>query len=180
MVLALASESRFTAVEAFASLAPSRHESRLFEDHAALDEVDRTLAKARSLLEKSKAKLAEGGDTKTVKATAPQIEVANGLPFFASKAPTSRDSVIHEGENGITTDGEKMAQLSEEEEWETKPISQVFSNEMKENEDVYSLASQQLASRDVAASIWDLRKSLQGEDYRKIFDKKNRFIGEDV
>jgi len=80
----------------------------------------------------------------------------------------------------VTADGEKMAKLSEEEPWEYRSLLDVFENERDVNEDVYSKASQQLAQRDVAASIYNLRKELKTEDYRKIFDKRNRFIGEDA
>mmetsp|Transcript_11998 Transcript_11998/g.20342 ORF Transcript_11998/g.20342 Transcript_11998/m.20342 type:complete len:100 (+) Transcript_11998:332-631(+) len=80
----------------------------------------------------------------------------------------------------ITTDGEKMAQLSEDEKWEERSLNEVFQSEVGEAEDVYSMAAQQLADRDVAMSIFNLRKSMMNEDYRAIFDKKNRFIGEDT
>lgn len=106
------------------------------------------------------------------------------LPFFASRQAldpvNKRQRVIKtvdESTGLITTDGEKMAKLSEEEEWEVRTLFEVFENEISDR-DVYSATSQQLASRDVAASIWNLRKTLQSEDYKKIFDEKNRFIGE--
>lgn len=73
----------------------------------------------------------------------------------------------------FTTDGDLMAKLSEEEEWEPRPLLQVFSNERKTTP-----TQDHLADRDVAASIYGLRKSLQLEDFQKIFDKRNRFIGE--
>jgi cytochrome c1 len=131
-------------------------------------------------LEKSKAKLASkeriaNGENKTV----------NPLPFFASaeqRAAHSRDAVIKstDAETGlVTADGERMAALSETEEWEARSLSDVFQNEMEENEDVYSITSKQLAKRDLAASVGDLRKTLNMDDYRRIFDKRNRFIGED-
>ena len=73
----------------------------------------------------------------------------------------------------FTTDGDKMAELSEEEEWESRPLLEVFESEIEDT------SSSVLNERDVAASIFNLRKTLQMEDYRKIFDKRNRFIGED-
>ena len=132
------------------------------------DDITKLQEKARALLEKSKAKLVEKEAQK------------KRLPFFATM-DSNRDSVIKSrNESGlITTDGEKMAKLSETEAWERRSLLDVFESEMSENADVYSLASQQLAERDVAASIRNLRKELQMEDYMRIFDKKNRFIGED-
>lgn len=143
------------------------------------EEIDRGLDKARALLEKSKAKLlASNGNG----------ECGSGeqLPFFAQRAPTakpSRDGIVkfkNEETGLVTADGEKMAELSEQEEWEERSLLEVFQNEIKENEDVYSTASEQLQERDVAASIYNLRKVLQTEDYKRIFDKSNRFIGEDI
>lgn len=148
------------------------------------DEVDQSLQRAKELLDKAKAKMA----TKARASQAP----TDSLPFFACLeiqhraigGSANRDTMIIKAKNEETglviADGEKMAEISEREEWERRGILDVFQNEIDEDEDVYSLASQQLASRDVAASIWNLRKSLQQEDYQKIFDKKNIFIGEDT
>jgi cytochrome c1 len=131
-------------------------------------------------LEKSKAKLASreriaNGESKT----------ADPLPFFASaeqRAARTREAVIKstDAKTGlVTADGERMAALSETEQWEARPLSDVFENEMGENEDVYSITSKQLANRDLAASVGDMRKTLHMDDFRRIFDKRNRFIGED-
>jgi hypothetical protein len=51
----------------------------------------------------------------------------------------------------------------------------VFESEIEEESEV----SKSIAKRDVASSVRNLRKSLQNEDYDKIFDRKNFFIGED-
>jgi len=166
-----------------------------------LDDVASRLERAKAILAKSKEKLAEkeqqellNGSAAT--ATATPNGAANGaangatngeepsLPFFASRVvppQRRRETVIKtmdEMTGLITTDGEKMATLSEQEEWELRGLLEVFENEI-EGDDVYSMASKQLAERDVAASIWNLRKTLQTEDYQRIFDRKNFFIGED-
>ena len=144
------------------------------------DDITRLQRKARQLLEKSKAKLASIEEKEQTKAAASTAEAA-AVPFFATSVP-SREGVIksRNAETGLlVADGERMAALSEKEEWENRSLLEVFENEMAENEDVYSLASQQLAARDVAASIFDLRKQLQTDDYKKIFNKRNPFIGED-
>lgn len=140
------------------------------------EEIERQLAKARELLAKTKAKLGQ-----EIVDDAKADESGDGaVPFFATVTP-GRENVIKSRDEKtglITTDGEKMAQLSEDEQWEGRPISEVFENEIED--DVYSMAAQQLADRDVAMSIFNLRKSMMNEDYRAIFDKKNRFIGEDT
>lgn len=148
------------------------------------DEINRGLNKAREILEKSKAKLAASQDNDNNNNNNRSSSISSGeqLPFFATAKP-SRDGIVKwkDEETGlVTADGEKMAKLSEQEEWEERSLLEVFQNEMDENEDVYSMASEQLADRDVAASIFNLRKVLQTEDYRRIFDKKNRFIGDDI
>lgn len=143
-------------------------------------EVNRRLARAREVLAKSKAKMESKG-TKT------QEKTTVAVPFYATKTailnPRRRERLskaFNEQTGLVQADGDKMAALSEQEEWEYRSLLEVFRNEIKENGDVYSDTSQQLASRDVAASIWNLRKTMQTEDYQRIFDKRNWFIGEDM
>ena len=156
------------------------------------EEVQKRLAQARAVLAKSKAKLESRQQQQQQEASSDASKPAAAatstapLPFFAAKKatkdPQRKDKLIKSKDDKtglITADGEVMAAMSEVEEWERRSLLEVFENEMDENEDVYSLASQQLAERDVVASIWNLRKSMKTEDYMKIFDKKNRFIGED-
>jgi hypothetical protein len=90
----------------------------------------------------------------------------------------------------ITIDGEKLAARSEQEQWEFRSLAQVFSEDNSDNNSAVSVGqparmtasstrSEPLADRDVLASIYNLRLQLQKEDYHRIFDAKNRFIGED-
>jgi hypothetical protein len=152
------------------------------------DEINQGVLRARALLEKTKAKLAaqaaskalseansdDGGDEKT-----------EAVPFFAASSQPAgavdntqrRDQVTKyrdEATGLITTDGEKMAAMSESEVWETRSLL-----DMNDTVPDKSTASKRLADRDVAASIFNMRRHLQVNDYRKIFDTKNRFIGED-
>mmetsp|Transcript_60576 Transcript_60576/g.174789 ORF Transcript_60576/g.174789 Transcript_60576/m.174789 type:complete len:186 (-) Transcript_60576:89-646(-) len=135
------------------------------------DDVSSQLKRAKELIAKTKAKMeakekeSEGGGK-------------SKLPFFASKKKAAesgdkKDKVVKavNDEGLITTDGALMAQLSEAEEWEVRSLLDVFENEIKDQKDP-------LADRDVAASILGLRKVLQTEDYKQIFDQRNRFIGE--
>ena len=46
------------------------------------------------------------------------------------------------------------------------------------NDDGTGKTSSSLADRDVASSIYNLRKMLRNEDFMKVFDSRNRFIGE--
>ena len=137
-------------------------------------EINRGLDRARTVLEKSKAKL-------IAKEQQQKVEKEDELPFFATgQRSVSRDGVIKfvDERTGLrVADGERMAAISEHEDWEMRSISQVFESEI---EDAYTLANRQLGQRDVAASIWNLRQSLHNDDYRRIFDTKNRFIGEDI
>jgi len=66
-----------------------------------------------------------------------------------------------------------MAALSETEDWEARSFGDIFAD------DTDDLIDDGLASRDVAASIFNLRMRLNDADYRRVFDKRNRFIGED-
>lgn len=137
------------------------------------DEITKQVERAKALLEKSKAKMQ--AKEQELEATSPK----NGakIPFFASKEKSNgnkKEKVTKtENEEGlITTDGEMMAKLSEAEEWEVRGLLDVFENEQKDS------TPDPFADRDVAGSIFNLRKTLQTEDFQKIFDKRNRFIGE--
>jgi hypothetical protein len=157
------------------------------------EEIDRQLEKARAVLAISRAKLGASSSAAEddIAETEDPIEqqqrrgaIASNVPFFATTTPGG-DSTSHKKkekviknknkETGLfTTDGDLMAKLSEQEEWEPRPLLEVFRNERKAS----STDKDSLADRDVAASIFNLRKSLQLEDYQKIFDTRNRFIGE--
>lgn len=161
------------------SLSEPSEDKKTYNNDPEMDQqINKELAKAKSLIEKSKAKLkareADGGQESST-------ETTGGLPFFA-KRTIDRERIVkakNETTGLITADGEAMAAISEQEDWEARPINEVFESEVGEKLDKYSVASQQLAQRDVAASVWNLRKQLQNEDYQKIFDKRNYFIGED-
>ena len=151
--------------------------SRIFQagisGSAEKDEITEQLERAKALIAKSKAKIEANGNGESSSDGGKERNV----PFFASKDKINKkDRVIkyQDEDTGLfTTDGDKMAQLSEEEEWESRPLLEVFESEIEDN------SSSSLNERDVAASIFGLRKTLQTEDYRRIFDKSNRFIGED-
>ena len=136
------------------------------------DDISRQVERAKELVKKSKAKLAARQEQE-------QAGEGGELPFFAmSKQPVAdkRGQVTKstDGNGLITTDGEKMARLSEDEEWEARAFADVFKSENEQ----YRLVNEQHSDRDVAASMYNLRVTLQNEDYRKIFNERNRFIGE--
>lgn len=140
-------------------------------------EVEKELKRARDLLEKIKAKLA-AKEVFSKKAD-------DSIPFFASRqfqrSIPSREGVVkHKDEKTglITADGERMAKISEEEEWEMRPIYNVFDDETDASNRSNG-PSVPVPSRDMAADIFNLRKQLQKGDYETIFDKRNIFIGED-
>ena len=157
--------------------------SRLFAVESTDDEITRQLERAKALLAKSKAKI-EAQNTASVFDIEDDIEEEgkgnSKLPFFASLVAakpkgTKRDMVVKatNAQGLVTTNGDLMAQLSESEEWEVRSLVEVFESESKT-----SSRDNSLANRDVAASIFGLQRVLQTEDFQKIFDKRNRFIGE--
>lgn len=156
------------------------------------DEIAKQLARAKALLEKSKAKIeakqtqslvrdddyAESNNNRNKTPTKSNSQSA--IPFFASRVAvpakpsgTKREKVVKAtNDDGLVTiDGDLMAKLSETEEWEIRSLHDVFENETKNFRDP-------IAERDVAASIFGLQRVLQTEDFQRIFDKRNRFIGE--
>jgi hypothetical protein len=147
------------------------------------EDVQQQLEKARALLQKSKEKLEATESSSEVVATGAAIKKGKDdsktriIPFFASiKEPPKRELVIKSinDEGLITTDGEKMASISEKETWEIRRLDDVFASEAK----VSSMAGRSLSEKDTAANIFALRRQLQDSDFLKIFDKRNRFIGD--
>ncbi len=143
------------------------------------DDISAQLAKARALLEKAKAKVEieeskqEQEDSESESAVVAESDTE--VEVQAEETPDDKVKSRDEETGLITADGEVMAALSEEEDWEMRDLLQMFESEIKEDSDV----SKQLADRDVAASIFNLRMSMHNGDYRTIFNKRNRFIGED-
>jgi len=146
--------------------------SKLTEGNA---EIAKQLERAKAVLAVSRAKLeaqeqAEAG-------LVVEEEEEKSVPFFAMDTADEngkKDKVVKDkNEAGLfTTDGDLMAKLSEEEEWESRSLLEVFEDE-KEKKPV-----SMNVDRDIAASMYNLRKHLQTDDFMKIFDKRNFFIGD--
>lgn len=163
---------------------------------AAEDEVSCQLAKAKELIERTKQKM-ESKEKAAAAAAADQAEedadtdeaISSAdeddevVPFFAvdpTAAEKRRQMVTKtkDEESGlITTDGEKMASLADGEKWESRGLDDLFENEIEEDE--AAKAKEARASRDVARSMMNLKMIMNKNDFDFIFDKKNRFIGEE-
>jgi len=115
------------------------------------------------------------------------------LPFFAAATAISPATEIDAkrkiksttSTGSIIADGETMAAISKSERWERRSLSEMFEKEARNDFDGLPVAGEQidkvgtvLADRDVARSIWNLRRSMQNEDFMKVFDSRNRFIGD--
>jgi len=148
----------------------SRIPSRLYSSSSVDDDISRQLAKARALLDQAKAKVAQEKEQSNIDTS--NEKNSNGEQDKKTKRDTVTKS-MNEETGLITTDGELMAELSEEEDWEVRGLLDVFESEIKDDS-----VTNSLAERDVAASIQAMRISMQNDDYQKIFDSRNRFIGE--
>mmetsp|Transcript_1696 Transcript_1696/g.3495 ORF Transcript_1696/g.3495 Transcript_1696/m.3495 type:complete len:264 (+) Transcript_1696:221-1012(+) len=147
------------------------------------------LSKAKALLRDAKKKLEakQKAEQKRLEAVAAGTEAEasqeeSPLPFFATRSFTSSASetsrkIKKTTPKGIVADGDTMAALSKSEPWERRSLNQMFKNENK-LEDETSAATKSLVDKDVAMSIYNLRKTLQNEDFKRVFDSRNRFIGE--
>ena len=115
------------------------------------------------------------------------------LPFFAAATAISSATEVDArrkiksttSTGSIIADGETMAAISKSERWERRSLSEMFEREARNDFDGLPVAGEQidkvgtvLADRDVARSIWNLRRSMQNEDFMKVFDSRNRFIGD--
>lgn len=182
------SSSQDISIERMHRIPTPRHQQYGMVLHATFDaeaDVQLRLARAKEMLAKSKAKLKrkeENNDKEESSKTA-------AVPFFAAKSKsgdseTRRKQVIKatNDETGLVqADGDKMAELSENEEWEIRSVLGAFgtNEEDIENAEIYAKATESLSDRDAMANMWNLRKKMKTEDYEKIFDRRNFFIGED-
>jgi len=123
-------------------------------DNVMNDDVVRQLAKAKKLLELTKTKLAaEEEDKANNNNEEPQTSMV--LEASTTTIDDKRTKVTkstNEDSGLITTDGELMAVLSEEEEWEVRSLLDVFEDELEVSD-----VSKQLARRDAAGSIAAIR-----------------------
>jgi len=145
------------------------------------DDTAKQIHRAKKLLEEAKKKLVSNPSSIPPSSPSQQQQQRTISSSDTSSHLSSinrKDQLIKSTnqETGLfTTDGELMAALSAQEEWEMKRLLEIFDSEMEEESDV----SKQIANRDVVSSVRNLKRELQNEDYEKIFDTKNRFIGED-
>mmetsp|Transcript_9729 Transcript_9729/g.24248 ORF Transcript_9729/g.24248 Transcript_9729/m.24248 type:complete len:207 (+) Transcript_9729:239-859(+) len=143
------------------------------------DEIAKQLERAKAALAVSRAKMEakEQAEAGLLDDDEEDKSDDEAVPFFAMNADDEngkKEKVIKDKKEngGFTTDGDLMAKLSEEEEWESRPLLEVFENEIEEKTEAMNI------DRDIGQSMYNLRKSLQTDDFMKIFDKRNRFIGE--
>lgn len=150
-----------------------RYNSRLYSTPPPLDDdIKNQLEKARKLLEEAKAKVAAAEEAGKEEEEA-KVKVS-------VKGEEKREAVTKtkDLETGlITTDGELMAKLSKEEDWEQKELMDLFESESTGGR--HDENGKSIADRDMAASVFNMRMQMMDQDYRRVFDKRNRFIGED-
>ena len=74
-----------------------------------------------------------------------------------------------------------MAALSKSEAWERRSLGQMFQKEKRVDFDgnvVEEDKERALSEKDLARNIFNLRRQLQDNDFKRVFDDRNRFIGE--
>jgi len=142
------------------------------------------LRKAKKLLKDAKAKQKEAEDsfldTPIDNKEDDNKKSKAALPFFASNDAEKIKSKTDSGE--IIADGNAMSEIAAKEAWERRSLTQMFDKEARKdwdgNDVLNEIDGSVLADRDVARSIYNLRKSMQNDDFKKVFDPRNRFIGE--
>jgi hypothetical protein len=168
------------------------------EEDADLENYDAAVAaqirKARKLLKDAKKKM-DPPPSITEQQQTDDDKSSSSLPFFAqqqqqsftSKAITNAQKIKSKTPSGsIIADGAAMTSLSNSEPWELRSLSQIgFESEARSDYDgnivevdTNSSSTSSLADKDVAMSIYNLRKTLQNEDFKSVFNSRNRFIGE--
>jgi len=153
------------------------------------DDVSRQLEKARKLIAEAKGKL----EAKELEAQDPSSTAPVAQHFFATEdneedeatreknKEEKRSRVIkQELDNGkITTDGDMMVELSQNEKWEMRPLMDVFEPEKMSEEDEKSREERRKKEIQIVQAMMNLKQKLGKDDYEKIFNNKNFFIGEE-
>jgi len=167
------------------------------DEDADLENYDPSVAaqirKARKLLRdtKKKMEIEQQQQQQSDESSSTESPTA-ALPFFAQKSFTATaidhtqkiKSKTKSGE--IIADGDTMTSLSNSEPWELRSLTDIgFESEARSDFDgnlveveANGEVKKTIAERDLAASIYNLRKVLKTEDFRRVFDSRNRFIGE--
>ena len=136
---------------------------------------------------KEAAKVVAGAESDATSSGSKKEEKGTKLPFFATRSFTSSaaqtskkiKSKTQSGE--IVADGETMAALSKSEAWERRSLGQMFQKEKRVDFDgnvVEEDKERALSEKDLARNIFNLRRQLQDNDFKRVFDDRNRFIGE--
>eukprot|EP00956_Cyclotella_meneghiniana_P021138 scaffold38052_cov68-Cyclotella_meneghiniana.AAC.6 len=148
------------------------------------------IRKARKLLKDAKKKIEAELDDKingaTLNGSSKGKESSTPLPFFASRNTSSTTQKIKSTtSSGIVADGATMTDLSNSEPWESRPLNTIFVNEPRSDydgnivmDDYAGERKSTLAERDLARNILALRRQLQDEDFQKVFNSRNRWIGD--
>lgn len=148
------------------------------------------IRKARKLLKDTKTKIEFEIDAKINGAeanrTTKERESSSPLPFFATHNSSSTPQKIKStSSSGIIADGATMTDLSNSEPWESRPLNTMFAREPRSDydgnlvmEEYASEKKSTLAERDLARNILALKRQLQDEDFQKVFNSRNRFIGD--
>ncbi|KAL3789277.1 hypothetical protein HJC23_000343 [Cyclotella cryptica] len=162
------------------------------DDDDNLDDYDYKTAaqirKARQLLKDAKKKIKNKQKqqqqiTETINGSNTTVASQNEspLPFFATRSATTlatqnSQKIKSKTSSGIIADGETMSLLSKSEPWELRPLSQMFQKEPRSDFDGNVVeeingkkgGSSALAEKDLAMSIFALRKMLQNEDFKRV------------
>lgn len=148
------------------------------------EDIEKQLARAMELLEKGQAKLESAA---AAAAEGSQEEEKMDKTLLDQETKRMMVTKIQKEDGLVVVDGEMMARYSEEEEWQLRPLMEVFEEDdsfQGDNNTYYGLllastnTTKKLAQRDEVASIRNLQTIMNRQDFQKIFDEKNYFIGE--
>lgn len=152
------------------------------------EEIEKQLARAKELLERSEAKLESAalGSNDESCGEVKDIDLKNKT-MLDLKTKRVMVTKVEKEDGLVVVDGELMAKYSEEEAWEIRPLMEVFEDDdsfQDDNNSYYGLllastnTTKKLAQRDEVASIRNIKTIMNRKDFQDIFDERNFFIGE--
>jgi len=175
--------SRFAASAGVLPVSHRSKSSKLFSSPLGYDDdaLEKILADAKKLVQETKNKIElKSDDSKEIKSPADASVISSGVKSSSTMSEEERRIYLLGGgkpdaRGKIRPSAELMEKLAEEEDWELRMLDEMFEDQIPQPTDM----EKKLQKKDIGMTMYNLRKSMQNEDFRKIFNSKNPRIGEE-
>eukprot|EP00587_Corethron_hystrix_P010766 CAMPEP_0113304776 /NCGR_PEP_ID=MMETSP0010_2-20120614/4652_1 /TAXON_ID=216773 ORGANISM="Corethron hystrix, Strain 308" /NCGR_SAMPLE_ID=MMETSP0010_2 /ASSEMBLY_ACC=CAM_ASM_000155 /LENGTH=212 /DNA_ID=CAMNT_0000159031 /DNA_START=118 /DNA_END=756 /DNA_ORIENTATION=+ /assembly_acc=CAM_ASM_000155 len=144
------------------------------------ESLQRILADAKKLVEDTKVKIeSEDKSKETEERLSDTSQISENMQSTIPKSAEERrlyllDGVSPDSNGKVRPSAKLMEQLAEEEDWELRLIEEMFEDQIPQPSEM----DKRLQKKDIGRSLMMLRRQLQDDDFRKVFNSRNPRIGE--